>query len=54
MLTVTDCPSHLLDDQNPRVANAWVLVGLVLLCLFPRTVMAWRMDTMCVDGVHYV
>ena len=32
----------------------WLLAGLVLLCLVPRTIAAWKIDTLCKDGVFYV
>ncbi|MHB1035485.1 MAG: glycosyltransferase family 39 protein [Pirellulales bacterium] len=35
-------------------ARPYVLVGLVLLCLVPRTLMAWRIQYLCPDGVFYV
>lgn len=33
---------------------AWLMAGLVLLCLVPRAIAAWRLDTLCKDGVFYV
>ncbi|HEX5444837.1 MAG TPA: glycosyltransferase family 39 protein, partial [Pirellulales bacterium] len=32
----------------------WLLVGLVCACLAPRIWMAWRLDTLCNDGVFYI
>lgn len=32
----------------------WLLAGLVLLCLAPRAIEAWKIDTLCKDGVFYV
>ncbi|HUY35614.1 MAG TPA: glycosyltransferase family 39 protein [Pirellulales bacterium] len=31
-----------------------LLAGLVLLCLVPRAVMAWKLDAVCRDGVFYI
>ncbi|HVW38140.1 MAG TPA: glycosyltransferase family 39 protein, partial [Pirellulales bacterium] len=31
-----------------------LLAALVLLCLIPRAVAAWKIDTLCKDGVFYV
>ncbi|HVX59599.1 MAG TPA: glycosyltransferase family 39 protein [Pirellulales bacterium] len=33
---------------------AWLMAGLLLLCLIPRTIAAWKLDTLCKDGVFYV
>ncbi len=40
-----------------RVGDArrpWVLLGLLLLCLAPRALMAWKLDGPCPDGVAYI
>ncbi len=34
--------------------RGWLLVGLVCACLVPRIWMAWRLDTLCNDGVFYI
>jgi hypothetical protein len=31
-----------------------LLAGLVLLCLVPRVLMAWKLDAVCRDGVFYI
>jgi hypothetical protein len=31
-----------------------LLAALVLLCLAPRAVMAWKLQAVCPDGVHYI
>ena len=31
-----------------------LLLGLLLLCLAPRALMAWKLDGVCPDGVAYI
>lgn len=50
-------PNHLaaplpLRPELPRAA--WWLLGLFVLCLVPRAVMAWKLASVCPDGVHYI
>ena len=52
-----DFPNHLADPQPQRRVFGpcgWTLAGLVLLCLAVRVPMAWRITTVCSDGVVYV
>jgi len=35
-------------------SRRWLLAALVLACLLPRAVAAWKIDTLCKDGVFYV
>ncbi|MES1213727.1 MAG: glycosyltransferase family 39 protein [Singulisphaera sp.] len=39
--------------RDQRAPNLRLLVLLVLACLVPRAIMAWRIDTVCADGVIY-
>lgn len=40
---------------RPVISSRWpLLAALVLLCLIPRAVAAWKIDTLCKDGVFYV
>lgn len=43
-------------EPSSRVhARRWTwLIGLVVLCLVPRCLMAWRIDVLCRDGVFYL
>ena len=53
----TDFPERLASGDR-QVAGLrprpLVLLGLVLLCLIPRTVMAWKVTSLCPDGVFYL
>jgi hypothetical protein len=52
-----DYPNHLAAPQPQRLNLSpapWLLVGLVLLCLAPRVGMAWRIPSVCPDGVLYI
>lgn len=43
------------DRWRPAVSSRRpLLAALVLLCLIPRAVAAWKIDTLCKDGVFYV
>jgi hypothetical protein len=53
----TDYPSHLAasEPERKRYPPAlWLLVGLVILCLAPRTMMALKTKIICPDGVLYI
>ena len=43
------CPALLVLAPAGRL-----LAGLVLLCLVPRVLMAWKLDAVCRDGVFYI
>ena len=52
-----DYPNHLAAQQPQRrtVRRAgWVLVGLVALCLLPRTLVALKTQAVCADGTIYI
>ena len=43
------------DVDRRRLPSAWkTLLVLLLVTLFPRLLMAWRIPTICVDGALYV
>ena len=43
------------EPQRPVLRPAgWLLVGLVLLCLVPRTIMAVKVQSVCPDGLFYI
>ncbi len=48
-------PLTLPAPSAERVAPAtrW-MIGLFLLCLVPRAIEAWKIDTLCKDGVFYI
>ena len=62
----TEFPNHLAvgvpacaggRQTGPSPDEAWrplLLLGLVLLCLAPRALMAWKLDGLCPDGVAYI
>ncbi|MGA2033890.1 MAG: glycosyltransferase family 39 protein [Thermoguttaceae bacterium] len=41
-------------DGRHAPADLGVLVGLLLLCLLPRAIVAWRMPAVCNDAVLYI
>ena len=45
---------HPLCPLRSPPAGALVLAGLLILCLAPRTIMAWRMSGICPDAVFYM
>jgi 4-amino-4-deoxy-L-arabinose transferase-like glycosyltransferase len=50
-------PREILSSHPQRAARpaaAWLLVGLVLFCLLPRALMAFKSDIICRDGVLFV
>lgn len=52
-----DFPNPLNDPAPARRAlpsARWTLAALLLLALVPRIWMAWRIDTLCPDGVLYI
>ena len=52
-----DFPNHLVAPQpqcRTFARSGWTLAGLVFLCLAVRVPMAWRITTVCSDGVVYV
>ncbi len=46
---VEPCPQRAVVRTSP-----WLLAALVLLCLVPRAIMAWRLDGVCPDAVLYI
>lgn len=55
--TPADYPNHLASPEPQRQAFArapWLLGGLVLLCLLPRTLMALKTEIVCPDGILYI
>jgi hypothetical protein len=52
-----DFPDHLAGSEpQPRAPShpPWLLAGLVLLCLLPRSLMALKTQIVCPDGVLYI
>jgi hypothetical protein len=52
-----DYPNYLASPQaerRPLPSARWLLLGLVLLCLVPRAMMALRIPSVCPDGVLYI
>ena len=41
-------------DVPPLRSVLWMLAGLLLLAFVPRAIMAWKLDTICSDGVLYI
>ena len=41
-------------NRGTRVRRSLVLLGLLLLCLAPRALMAWKLGGVCPDGVAYI
>ncbi|HEV7223449.1 MAG TPA: glycosyltransferase family 39 protein [Pirellulales bacterium] len=39
---------------KPPSRPRWALAALLVLCIVPRAAAAWRLDTLCKDGVFYV
>ena len=60
----TEFPNHLVvgepcarSQRGPSPGEACrplLLLGLMLLCLAPRALMAWKLDGVCPDGVAYI
>ena len=52
-----DLPNQLAASEPCRPtcrSSRLLLLGLVLLCLVPRAVMAWKLGGLCPDGVYYI
>jgi len=52
-----DYPNHLAGSEPQRRVSShppWLLAGLVLVCLLPRTLMALKTNVVCPDGVLYI
>lgn len=50
-----DFPNRLMEPQSQALRPApWLLLFLVALCAAPRALMAWRLPSVCPDGVLYI